>query len=66
MKVQVFADMARSIGLHNGAVRIAFAQLDAEGKASDVLDLVLPQSELKNLVEALERDGIRLPHILNS
>ena len=54
-KVRVFADIARSIGLHNGVLRIAFSQLDAEGKAEDVLDLMLPQSEIKNLIEALRK-----------
>lgn len=54
-KARVFADIARSIGLHNGVLRIAFAQLDAEGKSEDVLDLMLPQSEIKNLVEALRK-----------
>lgn len=54
-KVRVFADIARSIGLHNGVLRIAYAQLDAEGKAEDVLDLMMPQSEIKNLIEALRK-----------
>lgn len=54
-KARVFADIARSIGLHNGVLRIAFAQLDAEGRAEDVLDLMVPQSEIKNLVEALRK-----------
>ena len=54
-KVRVFADIARSIGLHNGVLRIAFAQLDAEGKAEDVLDLMIPQSEIRNLSEALKK-----------
>lgn len=53
--VQVFADVARSIGLHNNVLRISFAQLDAEGHAEDVLDLMVPLSELKNLVEALRK-----------
>ena len=50
-KARVFADIARSVGLHNGVLRIAFAQLDAE----DVLDRMGPQSEIKNLVEALRK-----------
>ena len=54
-KVRVFVDIARSIGLHNGVLRIAYAQLDAEGKAEDVLDLMMPQSEIKNLIEALRK-----------
>ena len=54
-ETRVFVDMARSIGLHNGVVRIKFAQLDTEGKAEDVLDLMLPQSELRNFVEGLRK-----------
>lgn len=54
-ETRVFADMARSVGLHNGVVRIKFAQLDTEGKAEDVLDLMLPQSELRNFIEGLRK-----------
>ena len=54
-ETRVFAVMARSVGLHNGVVRIKFAQLDTEGKADDVLDLMLPQSELPNFLEGLRK-----------
>jgi len=54
-EVKVFADMARSMGLHNGVVRIKFVQLDTEGKAEDVLDLMMPQTELRNLIEGLRK-----------
>lgn len=54
-EAKVFADMARSMGLHNGVVRIKFAQLDTEGKAEDVLDLMMPQTELRNLIEGLRK-----------
>jgi hypothetical protein len=54
-EIGVFADIARSIGLHNGVVGIKFARLDTEGKAGDVLDLILPQYELRNFVEGLRK-----------
>lgn len=53
--VAVFADGVRSIGMHNGVVRTQFFQLGADGTPQTVLDLFLPESQLKSIVDGLSK-----------
>jgi len=49
----IFVDGIKSVGVHNGTVRISFMRLDTDGKDEVVLQLALPQSQALNVAKAL-------------
>jgi hypothetical protein len=51
----VFCDTIHSAGLHNGNARILLNRLNIDGKPVPALELVLPQSELKTFMAALQK-----------
>jgi hypothetical protein len=53
----IFCDTVQSLGVHNGVVRISFIRLDAEGKATPALDLLLPVGQAEHFVRALHAIG---------
>lgn len=50
---QVLVDGINSIGVHNGVVRIRFFQLSADGRPEIVLELQVPQNQVKAIVDGL-------------
>lgn len=51
--LHIFIDGIKSIGIHNGIVRINFMRLDAEGKDEVVLQLAFPHSQALTIAKAL-------------
>lgn len=56
-KPVVFCDTVQSAGVHNGVARISFIRLDAEGKSTPALDLIIPVGQVASLVKALQSVG---------
>ena len=53
--VVIFCDAVKTLGVHNGIVRISLIRLNAEGHAIPAVELMLPMDQLKNLVKALQQ-----------
>jgi hypothetical protein len=51
----VYCDTIQAAGLHNGNVRLLLTRFDAGGKSIPALELILPQSEVKTLMAALQK-----------
>lgn len=49
----ILVDGIKSVGVHNGIVRINFMRLDTDGKDEVVLQLALPQSQVQSVAKAL-------------
>jgi len=54
-KVAIFVDGIASIGVHNGVVRIAFFRLLPDGNTEIVLELQIPQNQVRSLIEGLNK-----------
>jgi hypothetical protein len=52
-------DSISSLGIHNGVVRIQFMRLTPEGKAVPAVELNVPISQLRSLVETLSKAAPR-------
>lgn len=48
-------DAIRSIGVHNGVARIEFLRLSADGKPTGAVELLIPLTQLKGIVEGLAK-----------
>lgn len=48
-------DGIRTISIHNDVVRVQFMVLDNEGEPVDSVRLMIPRSQLNNIVAGLER-----------
>jgi hypothetical protein len=51
----VYCDTVQSAGLHNGNARMLMTRFDVEGTALPALELVLPVTELKTFLAALQK-----------
>jgi hypothetical protein len=51
----VYCDTIHAAGLHNGNVRLLLTRFDANGKSIPALELILPHSEVKTLMTALQK-----------
>jgi len=51
----IFCDAVKTLGVHNGIVRISLIRLNAEGQAIPAVELMFPTDQLKNLVKALQQ-----------
>lgn len=51
--LHILVDGIKSMGIHNGIVRINFMRLDTDGKDEVVLQLGLPQSQAQSVAKAL-------------
>jgi hypothetical protein len=51
----IFCDAVKTLGVHNGIVRISLIRLNAEGQAIPAVELLLPTDQLKTLVKALQQ-----------
>jgi hypothetical protein len=54
-KVAIFVDGIASIEVHNGVVRIAFFRLLPDGRTEIVLELQIPQNQVRSLIEGLNK-----------
>ncbi len=52
-KITILVDGVSTIGVHNGIIRISFFQSAANGKSEIVLELQIPQHQIKHIVDAL-------------
>ena len=52
--IHIFIDGIKSIGIHNGIVRINLMRLDAEGNDDVVHQLSFPHSQALTLAKALD------------
>lgn len=52
---QIFVDGVQSIGTHNGIVRIQFFTLNPDGEAKVTAALLVPQAQLRGIIEGLSR-----------
>jgi hypothetical protein len=50
-----FCGCIASIGVHNGVVRIAFFRLLPDGRTEIVLELQIPQNQVRSLIEGLNK-----------
>ena len=50
-----FVDGVGSIALHNGVYRITFVRLDKDARQVNELELLVPQSQLRELVAGLQK-----------
>jgi hypothetical protein len=48
-------DGIRTIAIHNNVVRVQFMTLDNDGEPVDSVRLMIPQSQIKDMAEALSR-----------
>ena len=51
----VYCDAIQSAGLHNGNARLLLTRFDVNGSPIPAVELILPASELKTLVSALQK-----------
>jgi hypothetical protein len=51
----VYCDTVASAGMHNGNARILMTRFDVSGKATPALEIILPNSEVKTLIAALQK-----------
>lgn len=51
----VFVDGIASLGVHNGVTRIQFFKLGGDGKAVPALELLLPVTQLRGVVDGLSK-----------
>ena len=51
----VYCDSVQSAGLHHGNARILMTRFDSNGKSIPALELILPNSEIKTLIAALQK-----------
>lgn len=54
-QTSVFVDGIQTLGVHNNVVRLQLMQLQADGKPRPELQLMIPVSILKQVVEALQK-----------
>jgi len=53
--VVIFCDAVKTLGVHNGIVRISLIRLNPEGQPIPAVELMFPTDQLKNLVKALQQ-----------
>ncbi|HXT07995.1 MAG TPA: hypothetical protein VN715_13785 [Roseiarcus sp.] len=53
--VVIFCDAVKTLGVHNGIVRISLIRLNPEGQAIPAAELMFPTDQLKHLVRALQQ-----------
>ena len=51
----VFCDAVQSVGVHNGIVRISLIRLNADGKPTPAVGLLIPVGQLPTLIRALQQ-----------
>lgn len=51
----IFCDAVKTLGVHNGIVRISLIRLNPEGQPIPAVELMLPVEQLKNLIKALQQ-----------
>ncbi len=51
----VLADGISALGVHNGVVRMQFFRLTADGKSQVILELQIPQNQVKNIISGLSK-----------
>jgi hypothetical protein len=51
----IYCDTIQSAGLHNGNARILMTRFDVAGTAIPALEFILPLSEVKTLIAALNK-----------
>jgi hypothetical protein len=51
----VYCDTVASVGMHYGNARILLTRLDVSGRATTALEVILPNSEVKTLLAALQK-----------
>jgi hypothetical protein len=52
---EIFVDGIQSIGTHNGVVRVQLFSIAPDGSARTSVVLILPQAQLKSVVEGLAK-----------
>ena len=57
MTGDLLVDGVRSIGVHNGVVRVQFFKLGADGKAIDSTVLHIPATQVRTIVEGLVKEA---------
>jgi len=55
VKITILVDGISAIGVHNGVVRIQFFKLTPSGKAEDVLELQIPENQVKNILDGITK-----------
>jgi len=50
-----FIDSIRSIGVHNGVVRIQFFKLSSDGSPQDTVELLIPSNQVKSILDGLAK-----------
>ena len=51
----IYCDSIHAAGLHNGNTRLLLTRFDVDGKSMPAVELVLPHSEIKMLITALQK-----------
>ena len=54
-KVTVLVDGISAAGVHNGVVRVKFFQLTSDGRSEIVLELQIPQNQIKEIISGLSK-----------
>lgn len=52
---EIFVDGIQTIGAHNGVVRVQFFSIAPDGSANPALVLLVPQTQLRGVVEGLAK-----------
>jgi len=52
---EIFVDGLQSVSVHNGVIRIQLFSIAPDGSAKPAVVLLLPQSQLKSVVEGLAK-----------
>ena len=52
-------DGIKSIGTHNGIVRIQFFRLNADGQPSPAVELAVSTQQIKGIADAIQRAATR-------
>ncbi len=54
-KEVLFVDGVQALGVHNGVARVSFMRLSADGKPVPALELLLPTSQVRALIDGLNK-----------
>jgi hypothetical protein len=52
---EIFVDGLQSVSAHNGVIRVQLFSIAPDGSAKPAVVLLLPQSQLKSVVEGLAK-----------
>ncbi|WP_298421582.1 hypothetical protein [Rhodoblastus sp.] len=51
----LFFDNVQAVGVHNGVARIALIRLASDGKPVPVLELLIPTTQVPQVIKALQQ-----------